>query len=143
MGNLEVYNDINVINRRNANIGTRTFSIETIKEDLDRYSNIDIIKAYCLKLEEILEENDLYIMIDQIFILEESISFINNDLEAEKSFDLPCVESIYKQFTPLILRSIVYAKGRIENDGSVFLKELQEALRVSLEHELYYWEDKK
>jgi len=104
---------------------------------LDTDGNFDsktnmVIKSFCERLKKLLEVDDIYELIDEIFNMQ------HDDFNVE---GLYFFSIFHKELSPILLRTIIDNKDSKDN----FFKtnnQLIEAIRVALEEELYYWQEK-
>ena len=83
-------------------------------------------------------EEDLKVMISGIFRIQNQLS----ELLEEKNMDITLsLDDFFRQLSPLLLE-VLWENANQDVDQSKLLKKLQEAIRISLEEELYLWQDR-
>ena len=103
----------------------------------------DLIRAFCQELKDLLTLEDLPELIAGIFRIESDLQKFTQQEEfrANSAELIPSFEEFYRQLTPIILRSIA-DNPVILGDAQQLNKLWKEALRISLEDELYFWQNK-
>lgn len=95
-----------------------------------------VLKAFCEAIKTCLEQEDLKLCLQAFFRMEHHLQELETQLD-----DLPHLREFYEILSPTLLR--VLWEGL---EGQLGLEELKErwleALRVSLEEELYLWQEK-
>ena len=112
------------------------FSLQSSFSEMDDQL---IIKALCFDLKIILNLADLREIISAIFKLENQIFTIKEKWNFEESL-LPSLDDFYKSLSPMLLRA-VWEYNESYSKESELNKKLMESLRVSLEEELYFWQE--
>ena len=118
-----------------------SFSLSNLihKKSLNDKDLVLIIKSFCGDLKSILKLSDLREVISSVFKLENHVFLIREKWSSDESL-LPALGDFYKALSPMLLRAIwEYNESYFKEDD--LNKKLMESLRVSLEEELYYWQE--
>ncbi len=124
---------------------SQPFSIEEISKNFEwsEQTPQELIRAFCQELKQLLAIEELPELIAGIFKIENDLQNLaqQEDFPTDVVEQIPSFEEFYRQLTPIILRSILENPVIIE-DIQQFSKLWKEALRISLEDELYFWQNK-
>jgi len=108
------------------------------KINYSEFTDKEIVEGYCDDLLKLLGEEDLKVMISDIFRIQNQLS----DLVEEKNMDINLsLDDFFRQLSPLLLE-VLWENANQDLDQSKLLKKFQEAIRISLEEELYLWQDR-
>lgn len=103
----------------------------------------DFIKIYCSELKAILNQDNIRSMAVLIFELDKKIKKIITIHADDFVFleELPSLESLYRALSPLFLQTFIEIFDN-DCDESLVAKGWLEALRISIEEEIYIWQEK-
>lgn len=110
--------------------------VKLLKVESGEVSSEKVVRAFCEDLKSCLDHEDLKSCLQHFFKIEHYL----NELEEEME-EVPSLKEFYEVLSPTLLR--VVWEGL---EGEMKIEELKErwleALRVSLEEELYLWQEK-
>ncbi len=95
------------------------------------------IDAFCKKIRDILSSDSLDQMLELFFKLESSLYTTSVEVGDDNS-ELVSLKEFYRALSPMLLRTL-WDSMRANRSREDLLRSLQEAIRVALEEELYYW----
>ena len=130
---------VNKVNPR-ALTSTGPMGPEDILTSSGRHSYLEIVESFCVEIKRILATGDLSELIEGIFALENTLEALASDPRYEGD-ELPHLGDFYQHLSPLLLRLVVESQ-REGGDEESILQSWPEALRVSLEEEVYLWQEK-
>jgi len=108
------------------------------KTNYNDFTDKEIVEGYCDDLLKLLGEEDLKVMIAGIFRIQGQLS----ELLEEKNMDTTlALDDFFRQLSPLLLE-VLWENANQDVDQPKLLKKFQEAIRISLEEELYLWQDR-
>lgn len=111
----------------------------TLKEiNGDSFNRKNFLIALTNALKEILEQRDINVLIEKVFALEGDISRIKR--ESPDNLIVDDLSEFYKALSPILLR-VVWETTSFVNNVDEFVDKIVESLRVSLEEELFYWQE--
>lgn len=111
------------------------------KEDI-LISIDEVIKAFCSSLYEVLNESDIRSIIQKLFKIEGQLHKIHYMSEFQDREDyLPNFSNFYRNLSPILLRSLWEGMG-MDSPSEQVSRSWKEALRVSIEEEIFYWKNK-
>jgi hypothetical protein len=121
----------------------REEDIFTLKDLIDHkwviHSSEELKKALSKELRTVLAKESLFELIDAFFELESNLAHVVSMLDfetAEINFD-----DFYKNFSPLLLRSIHENSSHPENSEQI-LRAIKESFRIALEEDVYSLENR-
>lgn len=97
----------------------------------------EIIEAYCSDLKWILDVDNLSNIVEKVFEVESGLEQLALQWEFSEGVALPKISDLYQTIGPLFLRTLMESEG----GSSQISKKLIEALRVSIEDELFRWKE--
>ena len=102
----------------------------------------EFIESYCLEIRKILEIDNLDKMVKDVLEFEEKILKLQNKFSFEGT-RIPNIVNFYAHLAPLLLRSLVEYDHSIDLQGQLnqIVNNEAECLKVSLENELYSWQE--
>lgn len=121
----------------------RDDEVFTLKDVLDHKwtlnSNEELKKMFSRELKIVLQNENLFDLINGFFELESDLHQILDQVEFEVStlnFD-----EFYKNLSPVLMRSLL-ENSQDPDNASLLLQSIKESLRIALEEELYLLEDR-
>ncbi|OFZ24959.1 MAG: hypothetical protein A2381_12850 [Bdellovibrionales bacterium RIFOXYB1_FULL_37_110] len=117
---------------------TKASFLANNKINYSEFTDKDIVEGYCDDLLKLLGEEDLRVMISGIFRIQNQLSELLEEKNMDHSLSL---DDFFRQLSPLLLE-VLWETANQEVDQSQLLKKFQEAIRISLEEELYLWQDR-
>lgn len=131
------------INRTTQKMGEFDFLLtlkDIIKNDHFKYtSEEEVLKAFCNDLKKLLSKETLKEVVDEIFLIENTLSLLS--LKDEVDFSLPNLDHFYHSLSPILLRAI-WENLESESNRNHVLHGWLESIRIAIEEELYIWQEK-
>jgi len=106
----------------------------TINKLLDREAiiNSDVLISLCNDLHNILLIDEIDMVIESIYKLEDSLFHLS---ERNEHNNIPSLDSFYSKLSPILLRAII-ERDNLDESNSL-TKTLLEAIRIGIEDELH------
>lgn len=126
---------------------TKTFnSLSSIPRLNEMQGSIDSIllkQSLCQEIKDLLESKEnTYQLIEGLFSIEADLYKLNDKLNDNADQDFPNFSEMYRTLSPMILRAIwERGVGNSRSSEGEIIKGVEQALRVALEEELYFWKD--
>jgi hypothetical protein len=112
-----------------------------LKQDFEIITKEQVVKGFCNDLRILLKSDDVYELIHGIFAIEHNISYISENI-FEDGNDLPTLGEFHRNLSPVLLRALLDNAASSDSDSYNVEKEWKEALRISIEEELYIWQER-
>jgi hypothetical protein len=111
----------------------------TINKLLDREAiiNSDVLISLCNDLHNILLIDEIDMVIESIYKLEDSLFHLS---ERNEHNNIPSLDSFYSKLSPILLRAII-ERDNLDESNSL-TKTLLEAIRIGIEDELHSLQEK-
>ncbi len=112
------------------------------------WSNVSqkqIVNSFISSLRDILDQDDVYKVIESIFDLQTTVHLVQDKLKVfdEESVDIPRLDVFFQVLSPILLRVLSESYQMEGLQKLNFIEqEWKEALRVAIEEELYLWQKK-
>ncbi len=100
----------------------------------------EITKAVIVSLKQLLAEGDLKSFIEQLLELESDLVLLNKRDEFVGISDE--LSDFYRGLAPMLLR-VIWEQLSFNDSAPELLHELLTSLRVAVEEELFYWQQKR
>lgn len=100
--------------------------------DLESIINRDVLISLCNDLHNILLIDEIDMVIDSIYKLEDSLFHLS---ERNEHNNIPSLSSLYNKLSPILLRAII--ERDILDENNSLTKTLLEAIRIAIEDELH------
>lgn len=102
----------------------------------------ELISAYCNDLKTLLALDDISQIAHGVFAIEHNIGIIVEKNVFNENDKIPNLESFYQNLSPLLLRVLIDSEEMNSGPAGTqlnILRDQKEALRITIEQELYYW----
>ncbi|MBT3585248.1 MAG: hypothetical protein HN509_10085 [Halobacteriovoraceae bacterium] len=121
--------------------------VQTLKElnknhhnNWDEVSVSEISRVFCNDLRALLEHGEISLIIHDLFIIESQLHHLH-EAYPDKTAELPHLEDLYRGLSPVLLRSL-WEHSELPEGESDVIRGWIEALRISIEEEIYLWQEK-
>lgn len=99
----------------------------------------EFLQALCNGFRSVLECNDLKNLVEAIFRLEGQLYKLKE--KYPKNSMIEDLSDFYKSLSPMLLR-VIWEQAAMQEQESSLLDGLVSSLRVALEEELFYWQER-
>jgi hypothetical protein len=114
---------------------------ELVKQDWEFVTKAKVIRAFCNDLTNILDQDNIYKMIGGLFAVENSLAVLGDEELWDEKEELPNLAEFYSALSPVLLRAL-WENQNNDLENSHVVESWIEALRISIEEELYIWKEK-
>lgn len=138
-----IYTGQRNIKLANNNILAKNSSLtiaNLIEKNYKSISQRELIEVYCNDLNSLLKIEDLSQLIVRIFSFEDKCSELVEILSPDNNEPIFELNHFYRNLSPMILRVIMERDQ--DNDFSKINKDILESIRISIEEEIYFWEER-
>jgi len=118
------------------NLGNEELGLADYINDKKSPDENKIISAYCNDLKKILENDDLFKMINSIFSIEKNLDKLKLKFNLMETSSLPSLSRLYEKIAPLLLKTLSFGVDINQFNQEELIHGWLETIRVSVEEEL-------